>query len=282
MSQDDKKVNAVLDVDESSSSGKSSIFLRLRGYFLAGILVTAPIGITFYLTWIFLKFVDETASNFIPERFYPETAIPGIGIVAALSAFILIGWFAKNFLGRLILRISESIVDRMPVIRNLYSAIKQILETVLASQSQAFRDVVMMEYPRKGVYSVGFVTGVSEGEVQRLTSEETVNVFIPTTPNPTSGFLLFVPKKDLHFMNMTVEEGVKLVISGGIIAPPDREVEEEKKGSKKAPAKKASAEKAVAKKAAVKKSTAKKAEPKEAKKAPAKKTDGKKKTDKAE
>jgi uncharacterized membrane protein len=207
---------------EQTHGGKISVFARLRGYFLAGILVTAPIGLTFYFTWIFLRFIDESVSNLIPQQYYPETTVPGIGILIAITGFILIGWFAKNFFGRMILRISEYIVDRMPVIRNLYGAIKQILETIMASQSQAFRDVVMLEYPRKGVFSVGFVTGRSKGEVQRVTSDETINVFVPTTPNPTSGYLLFVPKKELYFLDMTVEEGVKLVISGGIITPPDR------------------------------------------------------------
>jgi len=133
--------------------------------------------------------------------------------------FILVGWFARNFFGRLIIRISEYIVDRMPVISKVYSAIKQIFETIMATQSQAFREVVMMEYPRKGVWSIGFVTGVTKGEVQEHTAEETINVFVPTTPNPTSGYLLFVPKKELKYLDMSVEEGVKLVVSAGIITP---------------------------------------------------------------
>ncbi len=208
-------------------AGKLSLFARLRGYFLAGILVTAPIGITFYLTWIFLVFIDDSVTSLIPQKFYPQTTVPGIGIIVALTGFILIGWFAKNFFGRMVLRFSEYLVDRMPVIRNLYGAIKQILETIMASQSQAFRDVVMLEYPRKGVFSIGFVTGTSKGEIQRVTTDETINVFVPTTPNPTSGYLLFVPKKELYFLDMTVEEGVKLVISGGIITPPDRGAKED-------------------------------------------------------
>ncbi|MCB1784576.1 MAG: DUF502 domain-containing protein, partial [Alphaproteobacteria bacterium] len=136
--------------------------------------------------------------------------------------------------GRMFIRISEYFVDRMPVIRTLYSAIKQIFETIMASKSGAFRDVVMLEYPRKGIWSLGFVTGVSEGEVQELTEAETINVFVPTTPNPTSGFLLFVPRSDLHFLDMSVEDGVKMVVSGGIITPPYREKAEgpEKKAKK--------------------------------------------------
>lgn len=216
------------------------LMARLRGYLLAGILVTAPISITIYLTYVFLKFVDSKVVLLLPKEWYDSlygaTTFPGIGLIIALTCFILIGWFATNFLGRLIIRISEYIVDRMPVIRTLYGAIKQIFETIMASQSTAFREVVMLEYPRKGVWSIGFVTGISKGEVQHLTKQETVNVFVPTTPNPTSGYLLFVPKKELKYLEMSVEEGVKLVVSAGIISPPDpseKEALAEKKDKKK-------------------------------------------------
>lgn len=204
---------------------KKTLGGRLRGYFLAGIVVTAPIAITVYLTVVFFTFIDSNVTRIIPQSWYETlyggTTFPGLGIAVALVFFVVVGWFATNFLGRFFIRLSESIVDRMPVIRNLYSAIKQIFETVMASKSQAFREVVMLEYPRKGVYSIGFVTGVSEGEVQRSVKEDTINVFVPTTPNPTSGYLLFVPKKELIYLSMSVEEGVKLVVSAGIITPPD-------------------------------------------------------------
>ena len=200
---------------------------RLRGYFLAGILVTAPISITIYLTYVFLTFVDTNVAGLLPEEWYDAlyggTTFPGIGLLIAIFGFIIIGFIATNFLGRMVIRISEYIVDRMPVIRTLYGAIKQIFETIMASQSQAFREVVMLEYPRKGVWSIGFVTGTSEGQIQDFTENETINVFVPTTPNPTSGYLLFVPKKELKYLDMTVEEGVKLVVSAGIITPPKPE-----------------------------------------------------------
>lgn len=196
---------------------------RLRRYLLTGILVTAPITITIYLTYIFLTFVDSKVVHLLPkdwyEALYGKTVIPGLGLVIVIAIFIAIGWLATNFLGRLFIRMSEYIVDKMPVVRTLYSAIKQIFETIMASQSNAFREVVMLEYPRKGVWSIGFVTGTSKGEVQETTEEDTINVFVPTTPNPTSGYLLFVPKKELKYLKMTVEEGVKLVVSAGIITP---------------------------------------------------------------
>ena len=135
--------------------------------------------------------------------------------------FVLVGWLTTNILGRFFVRISEYFVDRMPVIRTLYGSIKQILETIMASQSQAFREAVLVEYPRKGVWAIGFLTGETKGEAQSLTPKDTVNVFVPTTPNPTSGFLLFFPKEDIKKLDMSVEEAVKLVVSAGIITPED-------------------------------------------------------------
>jgi uncharacterized membrane protein len=214
------------EVKETQQSLSVGLMARFRRYLFTGILVTAPISITIYLTYIFLSFVDRGVVYFLPaewyEAIYPKTTIPGLGLVVVIASFILIGWFATNFLGRLFIRLSEYIVERMPVIRTLYGAIKQIFETIMASQSSAFREVVMLEYPRKGVWSIGFVTGVSQGEVQAHTAQETVNVFVPTTPNPTSGYLLFVPKKELKYLEMSVEEGVKLVVSAGIIAPSEK------------------------------------------------------------
>jgi uncharacterized membrane protein len=205
----------------------------LRGYFLAGILVTAPIAITIYLTWSFLMFIDTNVSRLIPAHYNPNSylpfSVPGLGLIIAIAFFIMAGWFARNFLGRLTIRASEYLLDKMPIVRTVYGALKQIFETVMASKSQAFRDVVMFEYPRKGTWVMGFVTGVTQGEVQTLTDTEVVNVFLPTTPNPTSGFLLFVPKKDLIFMKMSVEEAIKMIVSGGIITPPYGEKEIRKK-----------------------------------------------------
>lgn len=217
--------------------GDTSVFIRLRAYFIGGLLVTAPIGITVYLTWLFLSFIDSRVNAIIPEGLNPftywPTGVPGLDILKAITSlvlvilfFILVGWFARNFFGRIIYNMAEYVVHRMPVVRTIYGALKQVLETIMASQSQAFRDVVLFEYPRRGSYAIGFVTGRTQGEVQRITSEDTMNVFVPTTPNPTSGFLLMVPRKDLHFLDMTVEEAAKLVVSGGILTPPDRAVEE--------------------------------------------------------
>lgn len=213
--------------DYKSGDGQGiSVFARLRAYLLAGILVTAPIVITVYVTYGFLRWVDSKVTPIIPPLYNPNTylpfSMPGLGLVIAIVFFILVGWFAKNIFGRLTIRISESIVHRLPIVRTIYKGTKQVFETVMGNQSQAFRDVVMFEFPRKGVWALGFVTSTTKGEVQRLTEEEVVNVFYPTTPNPTSGFLIFIPRKDLVFLNMTVEEAIKMIVSGGILTPPDR------------------------------------------------------------
>lgn len=203
-----------------------SFLPRLRAYLLAGVLVTAPISITLYLAWMFVNFIDGSVGHLIPARYNPESylpfSVPGLGVLTVLAVLTLIGAFAAGFIGRLVVRVGESIVARMPVVRSIYSATKQIFETVLANQSHAFREVVLLEYPRRGMWTLGFITGATLGEVQDLTQEEVVNVFVPTTPNPTSGFLLFVPRADIVVLNMTVEEGLKMVVSVGIVTPPDR------------------------------------------------------------
>ena len=200
--------------------------VRLRGYFLAGILVTAPIAITLYVAWLFINAIDGWITPLIPHKYNPATylpfELPGLGIVILIVALTLIGALTRGLLGRWVVNMGERILARMPVVRNIYSALKQIFETVLAQQSRAFREAVLVEYPRRGIWAIGFITGRTEGEVQKLTEEEVVNVFLPTTPNPTSGFLLFVPREAIVHLSMTVEEAIKMVISGGIVTPPDR------------------------------------------------------------
>ena len=224
-----KKFTVGLEGEASSASTPKVRVLtlgqRVRAYFFAGILVIAPISITLYLAWLFIGFVDSRVTPLLPIKYNPETylpfALPGLGLVILVFSLITIGALAAGFMGRLWTRFSERMLTRMPVIRNIYSAVKQILETVLADHSKAFREAVMVEYPRRGIWAIAFITGRTEGEIQNLTEEECINIFIPTTPNPTSGFLLFVPKKDLIPLSMKVDEAIKMVISGGIITPPD-------------------------------------------------------------
>jgi uncharacterized membrane protein len=198
---------------------------RLRGYFLTGVLVTAPIAFTLWLAWNVIVFVDEKVKQLIPDayllQFPTPFRVPGFGLVALFLALILIGMLAAGLIGRTLIRIGEGIVERMPVLRSIYSASKQVIETVIGQNAQSFREVVLIEFPRKDCWTVGFLTGAAKGEIARVDKEAVVNVFVPTTPNPTSGYLVFVPRRDVRKLAMTVEDGIKLVISGGIVAPPE-------------------------------------------------------------
>lgn len=207
------------------SHKRGGILGKLRNYFMAGILVTAPISITIYLGYLFVTFVDSKVTPLIPKAYNPENylpfAIPGIGVIALILALIVIGALTAGFFGRIFNRVSERIMDRVPVLRGVYKATRQIFETILAQQSKAFREAVLVEYPRKGMWVIAFITGTTEGEVQAITDDDLINLFIPTTPNPTSGFLIFVPKSDIIPLAMNVEDALKMVISGGIVTPPD-------------------------------------------------------------
>jgi uncharacterized membrane protein len=204
---------------------KTSLMRKVRNYFFAGVIVVAPISITLYLAWLLIDFVDRNVTPLIPKQYNPETylpfSVPGLGLLVMVVVLTIIGALAANILGRTLVGMGERILDRVPVIRNVYGALKQIFETVLKQSSTSFRQVVLIEYPRRGIWAIAFITGDTEGEVQNLTEDSLINVFLPTTPNPTSGFLLFVPQQDLVNLHMSVEEGIKMVISGGIVTPPD-------------------------------------------------------------
>lgn len=207
-------------------NGRPGLIGRLRTWFLTGLLVTAPIVVSLYATWIVIHSVDSTITPWIPARYLPETylpfRIPGMGLVIVLLALTVIGALTASLLGRYFLHLSDRILARMPVVRSIYGATKQVFETVLSSQGNAFRSVVLIEYPRKGIWTLGFITGGTVGEVEHYTEQEMVNVFVPTTPNPTSGFLLFLPRHEVTELAMTVEEGIKMIVSTGLVTPPDR------------------------------------------------------------
>ena len=247
--------------DKEQEIVKRKLLGRLRGWFLTGLLVTAPVLLTVYITWAAIKLIDGQVNKLIPEfATWSLGDIPGAGLVVGAVLITLIGAVAAGFMGRWIIKLGEAILNRMPVVRSIYGATKQILETVISTQSDAFREVVLVEYPRRGLWVIGFVTGTTKGEVSRLLSRSSVNVFIPTTPNPTSGFLLFCPVKDIIYLDMSVEEAVKLVVSGGIVSPADRGIAKgtvaknlAKKGPKKATFKKGVQKKAATAKVAKKK-----------------------------
>ncbi|MGO1117469.1 DUF502 domain-containing protein [Rhodovibrionaceae bacterium A322] len=210
---------------------KPGFLARIRNYFFAGVLVTAPIFITTWLAWELISWIDAKVMPFIPARFQPESYIPevylpfgtpGLGVIIVVVGLTLIGMLTFGFIGRWWTRASEALLNRLPVVRSVYSALKQIMETVLSSRSDAFRECVLFNYPRKGVWAIGFITGKTQGQIQSISRDKVVNVFLPTTPNPTSGFLLFVPEKDVIHLGMNVEEGLKMVVSGGLVVPEDR------------------------------------------------------------
>lgn len=212
------------------SGGRSwNPFRHLRTHFLAGVLVVAPFGLTIYFVWLVVHWVDQQVNPLLPEAYNPQTYLPfylpGIGLLIVFVALTLIGAVTRGLLGRFALGMVERLFDRMPVVRGIYGAIKQIFETLLSNKSQAFREVALIEYPRHGIWTLGFITSTSGGEIQNRMDEEMVNVFVPTTPNPTSGFLLFVPRRDVVVLSMTIEDGFKMIISGGMVTPPDRRPE---------------------------------------------------------
>jgi uncharacterized membrane protein len=216
---------------------RPGFWARIRAYFLAGVLVISPIVITLALAFWLINFVDSHIVPLIPEQWNPDTylrehfaikfSIPGIGVLILFIVITLVGWLTASYLGRFFVRIGENIVARMPIVRGIYGAVKQIMETIFRNQSQAFRRAVLVEYPRRDLWTIAFVTGKTEGEVKTQLKDDLVNIYVPTTPNPTSGFLLFVPRKDIVYLNMTVEEAFKLVISGGLVSPPERRPETE-------------------------------------------------------
>ena len=237
----------------------STFWARIRRYFIAGVLITAPISITLFLAWQIVEFIDYNVESFLPPAYNPVTYIPfpvpGIGLIIVFIGLTLIGALTAGFVGRLWLAISEKILSRMPVVRSLYTALKQIFETVFSDTDRSFKDAVLVQYPKKDMWVIGFLTGAAKGEVQRKIKEDVVNVFIPTTPNPTPGFLVFVPEGDVKPLDMSVEQALKLIISAGIVIPEDVvKTEDVVASKKKTPSKKKTAKKAPAKK----KATAKK------------------------
>ena len=199
---------------------------RIRNYFLTGLIICAPLAITAYITWSFIRWVDGWVKPYMPAVYNPDNylpfSIPGFGLLTALVFITLVGFLTANLIGRTIIAYGESILNRMPLIRGIYKGLKQIFETVLAEQNNSFNKAGLIEYPRKGIWSIVFLATDTKGEVDsRLndTGNNTMSVFLPTTPNPTSGFLLFVPRNEIIVLEMTVEEAAKMVISAGLVAP---------------------------------------------------------------
>ncbi|NIZ09891.1 DUF502 domain-containing protein [Pseudooceanicola sp. HF7] len=217
-------------LQDTSSHQRPGVFARLRSSFLTGIVVILPVSLTLWLFWTVLGWFDGFVLPLVPERFKPEQYIGinlrGVGIIFFLVFTILVGWLAKGLIGRSLIRYVESVVDRMPFIRSVYSGAKQIAETVFAQQDRSFDQACMVEYPRKGIWAVGFISTEAKGEIdsRAQTGSRLLSVFVPTTPNPTSGFLLFFPEEDVIPLDMSIEDAAKLVISAGLVYPPHKGV----------------------------------------------------------
>ena len=222
---------------------KRQMFSGLRNSFLTGIVVIAPVGLTVWLIWTVIGWVDGFVLPFVPSSYQPEYFIKqifgqesqinirGLGVVFFLVFTTFIGWIAKGVIGRFFIRNAETLVNRMPVVRSIYSGVKQIAETVFAQSDRSFEKACLVQYPRKGIWAVGFISTVAKGEVKSKsnTDGELLSVFVPTTPNPTSGFLLFFPEEDVIKLDMSIEDAAKLVISAGLVYPEHSLVEFDKK-----------------------------------------------------
>ncbi len=215
------------------------LFSRLRAAFLTGLVVIAPVGLTIWLIWTVVGWIDGFVLPFIPGAWQPDKLIQnwfglppevqinvrGIGAIIFFLFTILIGWMAKGFIGRSLIRVAESLVERTPVVRSIYSGIKQISETVFAQSDRNFEKACLIQYPRKGIWAIGFISTTARGEIveKSETNGALMSVFVPTTPNPTSGFLLYFPKEDVVELDMTIEDAAKLVISAGLVYPNPRD-----------------------------------------------------------
>lgn len=214
------------------------IFTALRNNFIAGLVVIAPIGLTLWLIWTVVGWVDSFVWPFVPASYHPEELVNwalgrsrgddnwitvnvrGIGVVVFLMFTVIVGWIGKGLIGRSFLRWGESLVGRMPVVRSIYNGVKQIAETVFAQTETSFDRACLIEYPRRGIWAIGFISTSTKGELLEKSGQaDMTSVFVPTTPNPTSGFLLFFPTDDIIELDMTVEDAAKLVISAGLVYP---------------------------------------------------------------
>jgi uncharacterized membrane protein len=202
----------------------------IKRYFITGLLLVVPLYISVYVFILIVTFMDSLF-DFLPLSLRPETYletylpfhIPGAGLLAGLlftlAGIFVVGLLAANLFGRKLVNIGESILARIPFLSSIYKATKQFMETFFVKEREGFRRVVLLEYPRKGLYSIGFVTGKTKGEIQASTNEETINLFIPTTPNPTSGYYIAIPEKDIIPLSMSVEDAFKVVMTGGMVVP---------------------------------------------------------------
>jgi len=194
---------------------------HIRTYFLTGLLVVVPVGLTFNILQVVINWADNKLT-LLPPAVHPNTylpfPVPGLGLIITFIGIMLVGVVTTNFIGKWFVAVGEKLVDKIPLVRSIYLLAKQVLETMFNKDKESFKKVVMAEYPRKGLYSIGFVTGIARGEIQEKTTGKVLNVFIPTSPNPTSGYLIMIPEEDIITLEMDVEVAFKLILSGGMVS----------------------------------------------------------------
>jgi len=196
-----------------------SFFVKCKGYFFSGLLIVAPLGLTLWMLWVLISGIDHIFESLLPAS--PLFSIPGLGIIMGIVVLIAIGALAKGVFGAFLLRKGDSIVRTLPIVRSIYGGIKQVCEAFFGGKSVSFQEVGLLEYPRPGSWTMCFITGSAPLEMRQKTQQDLVNVFVPTTPNPTSGFLLMVPRHEIKILAMKVDEGLKMVLSVGIVSPAD-------------------------------------------------------------
>ncbi|WP_018247787.1 DUF502 domain-containing protein [Orenia marismortui] len=201
---------------------------QLRNYLITGLIALLPLIATIYIILTVINTVDSIFSPLVKVLVGKE--VYGLGFILTFLIILGVGIVAKNMLGKKLIDFGESILGRIPLVRNIYTTIRQIINSLFLQNKTAFRKVVLIEYPRKGIYQLGFLTCEGIGEVQEKTAKEVVNIFIPTTPNPTSGMLILVPREEVTYLDMSVEEGLKLIVSGGTLAPRES-IKEDKHGN---------------------------------------------------
>ena len=202
----------------AKKKAQKSLITSIRNNFIAGVVVLIPIGITLYLTLFFIKLLSNILPNEINPNHYLPYNIPGLEILISLFIISFIGWLSLSFIGKRLFNLFETILNKIPILRTIYSAVDQLTET-FTKKSSGDKNVVLIEYPRKGVWAVGFATRENTGEIKKKTQQDLVNVFVPTTPNPTSGFLLMFPKSEIIYLDLTFEEASKFIVSAGSINP---------------------------------------------------------------
>lgn len=216
---------------KKDNKNENTLGHRIKNYFFTGVIVAAPVAITIYMSYHLVIWINEVTKKLIPQQWkigdFVPYAVPGLGLLLLILVLLFIGMLTTGYIGKFFVRLWEKIIRKMPVISSIYSLLKQIFETFLSQKSRSFNEVVMVEYPRKGLWSIAFVSNNDTGgEIATRTGQKILSIFVPTTPNPTSGFLIFVPENDVIKLDMSVEDGIKYVISCGIVTPETKDSDE--------------------------------------------------------